>query len=519
LATLRGVFGYSQTEFAEELSRVVRETRKNDRNNRNDRDKKLTDRTVRYWERGKSAPRPENKAAIVAVLGGRDHPHWDRDEFNELACCLGIRVRPPDPPSVTPPNPPPEDEDRRGTTIMAGTGGTTKGPTGTGQGKVPHLPRDGRWRNGLLPVIGVVVVVVLILWRTLPPEPGPANVTVACGKPWVLHRNDGSTRILDVTSRHGALHSRFHRGVPNTIFEDLDADGDAEILIVSIDTSHCDKPSGQIRIECFSADGSHRWTHFMDDTPTYRDGSRHSESAWSLERIQTLDWTGDGHMEVAVLGTHMMYSSMLIILDADGNRVCEYVNTGHMRDFAVLPHAFYESIQQQAEFSVPAARGSGAALAISAQTNEAPTGCQLVILPPGFETGAYPARTPHYQHASLRPAHDAVFIRLRPSLVALNYPAGHNWPANVDFDPTHQRIKIGTIEEPEGEAILRFFDARLRQVSVIPTDRFRNKYRAMQEELHLASIDSEAMSGSVEIIDHRVGDEWITTRNPGSWVP
>jgi hypothetical protein len=112
-----------------------------------------------------------------------------------------------------------------------------------------------------------------------------------------------------------------------------------------------------------------------------------------------------------------------------------------------------------------------------------------------------------------------VFIRLRPSLVALNYPAGHNWPANVDFDITHQRIKIGTIEEPGGEAILRFFDAGLRQVSVMPTDRFRNKYRAMQEELHLASIDSEAMSGSVEIIDHRVGDEWVTTRNPGSWVP
>ena len=490
----------------------------------------MTEKSYYKWRHAKSAPLPATKSRIIEVLGGREDPIWQDELFRELALCLGA-LRP-QPPATISANP--------GTTLPDGAANGPPGiPPTEKVGSDPPiadasdpLPRNRLRRLALVGSLWAVsVLIAAILFRSSRDD-GAAPAIAACGTtnppvevianvqvPWRLVCASGAVVPLVATPRNGAFSFKFRGDIAHARV--IDPNGGSPVaLVVSLDTTQPQNSTGHVRTDCFALTGELLWTHFVDDAPAFADTTL-AANAWSLEDVQTLDWNADGRSEILLLCTHTLFPSVLVVLDVEGRRLTEYWNAGHMRRMVPLTAGAYLSLAdaRPGPFAVPRPAGAGPAIALSVEFQEAPRGAGLVLLAPGFAAGAYPAATADYRHTTLPPARDAVFVRLLPSIVALKHPAGHNWPENIDFDPASRTIRITTIEEPEGDGVLRTLDLTLRQVAVMPTDRFRHKFPDMQRAIGLPEMTSDEMAASVETIAYRTDSAWEQVRYGGTWKP
>jgi len=485
LELLIGRRGYTYQGFAQEM--------------------RVSEKALYKWRKAESEPTASHKAEILVHLDpGGEGSIWDDPAFRELGICLGARPAPPSEDVVVHPIP----------------------PKGTG------------WSHLTWMALSLVIVALTVIAPCDPvspptqeedhPSPAgrltpetPVRLFVSAGAPWLLELASGQFLPLEATPRNGGFGFDFADSLRATRLIDLDADGSLEAVVVCLDTSRPEHRSGQVRIACYSAAGTLRWTHWIDDAPEFGAASSpHSAHGWTLEDLRWLDWNGDGKTEILLLTTHTMYPSLLVVLDAEGKRLAEYMHAGHLRGLALLPNRFYEAIRAASgPFQAPTSNGPGPALALSAEFQEAPRTAGLVILAPGFRSGAYPAQEARFRHARMRPMEDAIYVRTPPSLVAQRCDARQNWPGEVLYDETSRSLQLLTIEEPGGEGILRMFDSALRQTRIIPTDRFKNRYVSLKSELDLPAIDSAAMSHSVEISRFWFKGEWVDQKTPGVWSP
>jgi hypothetical protein len=476
-------------------------------------------RTFYNWRKAKKKPTAAHKARIIEVLGpGREAPIWDDPAFQELAICLG--VRPARGPEASLPTPSRLD-----------VADTPLAPAPS------FFARNRRGLFLLLLLLAVATFAVCIKLlepgekaptQVAHPEPveamvpeTPVELHVSADAPWRLVLASGESVLLEAQPRNGAFSFPLADSLQSSRLVDLDHDGSLEAVVISLDTSRPRQTFGQVRIACFSALGKPLWTHWIDEAPLFGDGAgSFSAHAWSLEEVHWLDWKGDGRTEILVLTTHTMYPSLLAVVDADGHRIAEYMHAGHMRCLEPLPNDFYAEIAAAAgRFRAPSPQGSGPALALSAEFQEAPREAGLIVLAPGFAPGAYPAATPRFRSARLPAMQDAIYVRTPASFVAQRHDAGQNWPGNVEYEARSRTLRLLTIEEPGGEGILRVFDSSLRPIQVFPTDRFKNRYVSLRRNLDLPDLGSVEMARSVEVTRMGNRGEWVEERTPEVWRP
>ena len=482
---------------------------------------KMSEKAYYKWRHAESAPLPATKAKIVAVLGGDKDPIWDDERFRELAICLGTRrpAAPREEESDPPSGDPPGFDPPRNDTLDSGLAAIDP-------------PTKQRLRRLALvsSLWAVSLLIAAFLFRN-GREDG-RSALAACGStnppvevvatenvPWRLVCASGTVVPLEARPRNGCFSFRFRGDIAHAKVIDPNG-GNPVALVVSLDTTQPQNSAGQVRADCFALTGEHLWTHFVDDAPAFADTTLTANS-WSLEDVQTLDWNADGQSEILLLCTHTRFPSVLVVLDVEGHRITEYWNAGHMRHMVALGADVYRTLvaSQSGLFAVPTPTGDGPAIALSVEFHDPSRGAGMVLLAPGFRPGAYPAASAGYRHATLPPERDAVFVRFPPSIVALKHPAGHNWPENIDFDQASRTIRVTTLEEPEGDGVLRYLDLALRQVAVMPTDRFRHKFPDMQRAVGLPAMTSDEMAASVETLAYRTDSDWESVRFGGAWRP
>jgi DNA-binding XRE family transcriptional regulator len=470
-------------------------------------------RTVFNWKKGEDAPNAINKAELIHVLGGRADPVWDAPEFRELALALGARR--PELPAVgvvngvhaataDPPDPPPAPA------------------PASDQGAIPPPPPSGgpRWRWLLPGLAGLVVLLVLgglRLWPLVHPADELVDVIPSATGPWRLVYASGRVTAVPMTARNGAFSWNCgDRDVPTRhLFRDLD--GHTAALVVSLDAASPQSPTGQLRVDRFTRDASHPAPGWLDDAPQYG-GTSYSSTVWSLQAVLFLDWDGDGRQDVVVVGTHTFFPSVLAVFDATPRRLRTYAHAGQIRRVIPVPPDLVP-VQPRVEGVTRTTRTRGVALALSVEYNDAPRCAGLVLLPTDFANGANPVSDTAHRHDTLPVLETARDVRFLPSLAAQRCPAGHNWPEQIHYDPATQQFQLGTLEEPEGEGVIRYLDESLRQVAVVPTDRFRHKYPQLQAQYHLPPFTSAAMTTSFETLDYWQDGIWHSVRVEGAWKP
>jgi len=443
----------------------------------------VSERTYLKWRRADAEPDPENRAQILRVLGGVADPLWDDPRYRELAVAVGAR-RPDD--ARHPPAPPP----------------------------VP-VPWWAKSRIRALAAVSILVC-VLVWWHARRTDP-LLRLTAEPNGQAVLHFASGATKTCVLPIRNGILSwNTGDRPVTTSAIGTFEQRDEHVAILISLDTTTPNAPTGQLRADCIDRRARHRWTAWLDDAPRYG-GDTLSASDWTLEATLFLDWDANGTQDLVLVATHTWFPSVLTLISAQSERLRTYVHAGHIKHVTTMPTRAATRVTA----GLPStARTEGETLALSVEWNEMPRSAGLVVLHSNFASGASPATTPHYRHATLPVCADATYIRFLPSLVAQRCAAEHNWPGPISADATTQTLHITTIEEPEGDGVIRTLaHDTLRQVRIVPTDRFRHKYAALQARYALPPFDSDVLAASFETRAYWTNNEWITVRDVGAWQP
>jgi DNA-directed RNA polymerase specialized sigma24 family protein len=332
------------------------------------------------------------------------------------------------------------------------------------------------------------------------------------GSHWIFKNGIRERVVVTPTSKYGDLIAPWGERFEDARWDDFDGDGEKEWIIVSLDAERPDDTLGAIRIDCMSPKGETKWS-LTDDAPvSYANGERvYSGHEFALEHLEFRDANGDGLTDVLFVSTHLYFPSRFVILDGSGQKIVDYTNPGHIKSIVALPADFLALGEQRRE--------SGEAYALSVYLQESAS-CGLVYLPPRAGSGALPAETIRYRNDAHDGLDGLVAVKLPPSTVAQYLPAGHNWPANIDFERSSGRIRIATIEIPNDFVLIHYLDDQLRKTQVTPSDRFLiEHHRLSKEDPELPALDSDAFATSVETIERWQNGAWKPYRSHGLWSP
>ena len=498
---------------------------------------------VYRWIRGYATPRPHACARLLVALGGAESPLWSDPALQVLARRLGVVRQDPD--------------------------GTNGDPSGNGHSPAPAVEESANDSNDPVretaptaprrrtPVLAasaagfLLVAVLAFVFRpergshsstnALPPgdppgstatpphdspaagapaasEHGIGSIIPVDGAPWVLVLTSGRKLSIPMTTHHGHFSWNTGKRVREYTRIGKYLSGEDQLaVVVSLDTEIPNHPSGEIRIDYFNAAGYLR-TMFLTEAPTYGD-QVFAPTEWSLETLRFMDWNADRIEDILVVATHTGFPSFLTAV-CDGKRQATYFNAGHIKGLIALPGTVYAGPHPQPRTaSVVSPVGSPTprppALALCVEFNDAPRCAGLVVLPPLFESGAYPADDPQYRYKGLKALGDAYYMRILPSLIAQRFKAKQNWPGNIEpWDAAGESFRMTTLETPDERGVMRRFGAGIAMNQVAFTDAFRNDVDWEPK----TPAARQALAASLETVAVRRNGKWVKVRYDKSWI-
>ena len=504
---------------------------------------------VYRWIRGRAKPSPRHCAKLLVALGGAESPLWSDPALRVLARELGV-VR--QYPSHTNGGSPASNGNDADAPAPEGTPPAARA-TAPARDDAP-VPARSRRRARIFTAsaLGVVLLAaaVSVVVRGAghsdggmgqqagdqagsndpnptpvgPPGASPASddeierIIPADGSPWVLCFTSGRRLPIPMTPKHGHFSWNTGGRVPKytRVGEFLPDEGPVAI-VVSLDTEIPNHPTGEIRIDFFNATG-HLQQVFLTEEPTYGD-QVFAANEWSLETLRFVDWNADRRDDILVVATHTGFPSFLTAV-CDGERLATYFNAGHIKGLIALPDNVSAVLHSQARMASVASpvdwlAPRPPALALLVEFNDAPRCAGLVVLPPRFQSGAYPADDARYRHRDLRAMEDARYVRILPSLIAQRFKPKQNWPGNVEpWDDAGESFRLTTLETPDEHGVMRSFGPGLAMQQVAFTDAFRNDIDWEPK----TAAEREALAASLETVAVRRHGTWVKIRYDKAWV-
>lgn len=300
-----------------------------------------------------------------------------------------------------------------------------------------------------------------------------------------------------------------------------DRTGNVIIVAVGQELTSKEAPNGRVRVDWFDSDLDTLRHRYLTPDMHYA-VSEHDYSPAEMALPITLfdDWDGDGWTEIVVAARNSFFPSPITVWNLEGDVFQEYVHAGHVNSICLVPLAFALGDSLAATMDSAAAHPRARGIAVLAESQQ-DAACAVFVLPPWVRSGATPSDTLRYRHANL-PAVDLPYARIPPSLAALRVGNRRASCKGFEFVPggsPYLRASIAefkdrfVVEPEERTVLLRYFDHRMRQYQVAPTQEFCEKYEtARRADPSLPATTNEEFARSVETLTYLERGRWVERR-------
>jgi len=177
-----------------------------------------------------------------------------------------------------------------------------------------------------LMVLGFIVLIAAGFWFGIVKHPEPHSLVSKYGV--IIAYNKYNFELFRV--RYDATSEHVSHSPKNAIIADVNSDDKAEILIGSTNYSNNGFES---TLACYNRKGEVIWIYEI--RPKTKFGDNTYFGTYNIERVFCDDLNSDGQMEIVCTAGHINFPQVIYTLNAKGEKIAEYWNSGHWTDFTI----------------------------------------------------------------------------------------------------------------------------------------------------------------------------------------